>query len=329
MKVLKRLSVLALVLLFCSAMMICASAATIPADGSIWTPSDEPTQTPTQPSTPNDSDTDTHSIVVERAENGTVKANRSSAKAGTTITITVVPEDGYDLGQLQVVSSFGKEISVKKVSDSQYTFVMPDSKVTVRATFTVQSSCLRDASCPMSAFTDLIPTAWYHDGVHYCLEEGLMNGVGGSQFDPNGSTTRAMLVTVLWRLEGSPIVSTGKYFSDVPAGQWYTNAIAWASANNIVNGYGDSTFGPANQLTREQVMAIFNRYAAAKGAASDTGLSTVLQYFCSDWAKNDVRWADANGLLDNLGVDVTDMTAPASRAELATYLHRVIENIMK
>ena len=118
-------------------------------------------------------------------------------------------------------------------------------------------------------------------------------------------------------------------FFDVADGLWYSDAIDWAAAYGIVNGYGDGRFGPTDQITREQIMAILNRYAAYKGWTDGTALPMLAQYKYSEWAENNVIWAENNGLLDGLGVDVSDMTAKASRAELAAYLHRFMKNIIK
>lgn len=321
-RLMKRILCLLVLTVLCS---VCASAATIPADGSIWTPGETSTPTPSVPG-----ETQRYAVIVEKTENGTVKANQGTAAAGTVITLTVTPDQGHEVDQLQVSYSGNGKVKVTKISEGIYTFVMPKADVTVKVSFrSAVRTCLRDETCPMYPFTDLDRYAWYHDGVHYCIGNGLMNGVGNNQFDPGGTTTRAMLVTVLWRLEGSPVVASTVKFDDVPAGQWYAHAIAWASANGIVNGYGDGKFGPTNSLTREQVMAIFNRFVAYKGLTSEAAAETQTQCNCSAWAQNDVNWAAANGLLDDLGIDVTNMTAAASRAELATYLYRVIENIMK
>jgi len=182
---------------------------------------------------------------------------------------------------------------------------------------------------PVLPFTDVKKSDWFYNDVVFAYENGLMNGTGNNKFSPAVTTDRAMIVTVLWRLEGSPVVDSAVKFIDVETGAWYAAAIDWASANGIVNGYGDGKFGPTAQITREQIMAILNRYAVYKGWAEDTAVSMVAQYTCSVWAENNVNWADLSGLLADLGVDVTDMTAMASRAELAAYLSRFMENIAK
>ena len=118
-------------------------------------------------------------------------------------------------------------------------------------------------------------------------------------------------------------------FFDVADGLWYSDAIDWAAAYGIVNSYGDGRFGPTDQITREQIAAILNRYAAYKDWTDGTALPMLAQYKYSEWTENNVIWAENNGLLDGLGVDVSDMTAKASRAELAAYLHKFMMNIAK
>jgi len=183
-------------------------------------------------------------------------------------------------------------------------------------------SCKRDELCPMYLFQDLDRNAWYHDDIHFCIETGLMNGMSEYDFAPNGTLTRAMLVTVLWRLEGEPLAEDLVLFSDVPLDEWYSKAVFWAASEGIVNGYGDGTFGPANNVTREQIMAILHRYALQKKLHDGLVLPPLTTYEYSQWAKLDVFWADTVGMLKNFAIDITNTTVDASRAEIAAYLKR-------
>lgn len=178
-------------------------------------------------------------------------------------------------------------------------------------------------------FTDVAQNDWYYKDVEFVYENDLMIGTNtaGTQFSPDTIVNRAMLVTILWRLEGSPVVDSPVEFVDVPADEWYTAAVNWASANGIVNGYGEGVFGPLNDLTREQIMAILNRYAAYKGWTDDVIFPMIPQYTYSTWAENNVIWADMNGMFDGIDVDVSDLTKAATRAEMAAYLRRFCENI--
>ncbi len=249
------------------------------------------------------------------SENGKVEANCTFAIPGTTVMLTVVPEKGYVSADLTVKCG-GSDIKLTE-NNGKYQFIMPYGAVTVTGSFEA-----------VNPYNDVDTGDWFYDDVLYVTAEGLMNGTGDGNFSPYITTDRAMLVTVLWRLEGSPASDSSVHFDDVADGMWYTDAIEWASANGIVKGYGNGLFGPADQITREQIMAILNRYAAYKKWTDDAVQPKSTQYKCSIWAEKNVGWAEMNGLLDNLGTDISDMTAKASRAELAAYLSRFMKNSM-
>ena len=183
----------------------------------------------------------------------------------------------------------------------------------------------------VNPYSDVKPDDWFYEDVLYVTEKKLMNGnnVGGTLFDPDVVAVRAMIVTVLWRLEGSPSMTATVPFDDVPAGQWYTDAVNWASANSIVNGYGDGRFGPNDPITREQLVTILQRYAAGLGMAGTAPTSVPAGYRYSDWAKGSVAWAVHNGIFDGLGIDVSDLTMTVTRAEIAAYLHRFCVNVLE
>ena len=148
-----------------------------------------------------------------------------------------------------------------------------------------------------SDFTDLDPNGWYHDGVNYMIENGMMNGVGNGMFEPNGSVTRAMLVTILYRQAGSPKVTGDNPFEDVAAGKYYTDAVIWAFHNGIVNGTTPTTFEPEEPVTREQIATILYRQAGSP-AVTETDLSHFLDASdVSSYAANAVRWAVSEGVI--------------------------------
>lgn len=178
-------------------------------------------------------------------------------------------------------------------------------------------------------FTDVSDTAWYSDAVQYVYEHDMMVGTSSTKFSPDSPTSRGMIVTILHRLEGLPS-ATGTAFSDVPAGQWYTDAVAWASANNIVNGYGNGNFGPNDPITREQMAAILNRYATYKGY--DTGTASSISGFSdasrvNSYAVESMCWAVGNGLISGTGNNALAPNGNATRAQVATILMRFCENI--
>lgn len=190
--------------------------------------------------------------------------------------------------------------------------------------------CAKDDSCPLGAFGDLTAAAWYHDGVHYCLENGLMRGVSGGKFLPDGSTTRAQLVTILWRLEGSPETTGAVRFGDTAGGAWYTEAVRWAVGCGVVKGYDNECFGPDDAVTREQMAAILYRYAQHKGydviAGEDTNILSFDDAFTvSEYAVPAMQWACGSGMVHGIARDGRMLLAPGdttTRAQTATLLMR-------
>lgn len=175
-------------------------------------------------------------------------------------------------------------------------------------------------------FTDVKPGDWFYDDVMFVYEKKLMMGTSSTLFSPNEAATRAMLATILWRMEGSPAPKSSAGYSDVPTGQWYSDAIAWATEKGIFEGYSNGTFGPNDPITREQLAAIFYRYASHKGY--DTSAVGSLEQFsdkdkASSWALDALKWAIGSGLMNGKG-DTLDPTGTATRAEIAAMLHRFV-----
>lgn len=180
--------------------------------------------------------------------------------------------------------------------------------------------CPKDESCFLGRFTDTNLNAWYHDGVHYCLENGLMKGYSENTFAPNDSLTRAMLAQILYSKEGNPIVSANCSFDDVASGKWYSNAVTWAAEREIVVGYGDGTFDPDGAITREQLAVMLWRYTGSP-AASGTLNGFSDQGKVSGYAVNALRWAVETGILSGKGNGILDPKGKATRAEAATLLY--------
>ena len=260
-------------------------------------------------------------ITVEATQGGTVTADPTAAKAGTTVTLTPVPDRGYQVGAVAVTDRFGEAVAVTENADGTYTFTMPNGQVTVTVTF-------EQAPLP---FHDVTEGDWFYDAVRYAYETGLMDGVGDSLFAPNSQTTRAQLVTILYRLEGEPEVSGTSGFTDVEAGTWYTDAVAWAAANGIVNGTTDTTFAPGEDITREQLVTVLYRYAESKGY--DVSASADLSGYpdagqVQDYAQPAMAWAVAEDIVE--GVDGNlNPTGDATRAQIATILMRFCEGVAK
>ena len=191
---------------------------------------------------------------MEKAENGTVKSDHTSASYGSTVTLTVTPDTGYTLETLSVTAGSGKEIEVTNMGDSKYTFKMPDGKVTVKATF-------MDDNTMLNFFVDVPAGAYYYDAVLWAVKVGITNGTSATTFSPDNPCTRAQMVTFLWRAAGSPDpVSKTCIFADVPADAYYATAVQWAYEQGITNGTSATTFSPDATCTRAQMATFLYRY---------------------------------------------------------------------
>ena len=174
-------------------------------------------------------------------------------------------------------------------------------------------------------FTDVPSDTWYSDSIRYVSQNGLMVGIGDAAFAPDTPTSRAMTVTILWRMEGSPTVGTPILFEDVGADQWYTEAVRWAVDAGIANGYSSTVFGPDDTVTREQMAAFLYRYAAFKGCdvTADTDLSEFADAdSVSDWAITSMQWAVDSGMILGVGNNTLLPLGNATRAQTAAILTR-------
>lgn len=177
-------------------------------------------------------------------------------------------------------------------------------------------------------FADVSGSDWFYNDVRYVYEKGIMDGTGIDRFSPNAPLTRAMIVTILYRMAGSPSVSGSSDFTDVAAGKWFAKAVAWAAANGIVNGYGSGLFGPNDPVTREQLAAILYRYAVYGGMTAVT-LEENLGSFAdtaqlSAYAIQAMNWAVGQGLINGSGSNLVPK-AQATRAQVAAIIHRYLE----
>ena len=259
--------------------------------------------------------TTTYAVNVNTATNGAVAADKKTASKGTTVTVTASPSKGYVVDAVKVVDKDGKDVAVTE-KDGKYVFTMPGSAVTVTGTFKAETPA--PAALP---FTDVKSGNWFYDAVKYAYAQGLMTGTSATTFAPNGTMNRAMIVTVLYRLEKSPAVTGASKFTDVPAGQWYSDAVAWAAANKIVNGYDETTFGPMNAVTREQMAAILFRYEQVKGLENVT-LEENLNRFpdqnkISAYAIPALQWAVGQKIINGNADGTLDPTGTATRAQVA------------
>lgn len=185
---------------------------------------------------------------------------------------------------------------------------------------------MRDAALP---FTDVADTAWYADAVQYVYENGLMTGVSESEFAPDGTATRGQIVTILWRLAGSPVVNYAMRYADVDEGAWYGEAVRWAASTGVVTGYSESSFGPNDAITREQLAAILYRYVKTQGQGFTGMWYFPLRYddaaSISSWADEAMHWCVMKGLLNGTSETALSPQLTATRTQLATILQRFCE----
>jgi len=294
---------------------------------------------PPQPPSYSDDDSDpTYRVELpEGTSGGKVEVRPKWAEAGDTVTLTVTPEDGFVLSALDVTDVRGNKIEVTDRGDGTYTFRMPSRKVTVTASFASDgsySTCSGDHTCPIWPYTDAETTAWYHDGVHYIIEKGLMTGYGNGIFKPDANTSRAMIAVMLWRLEGSPAVNYLLDFGDVQKASWYTEAVRWAKSEGIIGGYENGYWGPDDAVTREQMAAILWRYAQYKGYDVSVGEDTnILSYDdafdVAEYAIPAMQWACGAGIMDGYGNGYLGPNDGATRAQAAQMLKNFMEKVAK
>lgn len=262
-----------------------------------------------------------------KSDNGAVTLSTDSARKGDVVTVTVRPATGYALDKLTVSDKNGGALALTQTSENVYTFVMPARSVEVKATFkTVNQGIVSDQGQP---FQDVVQGAWYVDAVKYAYENGLMAGVSATEFLPEAATSRGMVVTILYSMEGRPPVA-GCAFTDVSADAYYADAVCWAAQNGIVAGYGDGMYGPNDPVTREQMAIIMMNYAQYK--AYDVSQRADLSHFtdlemASVGAREALSWANAVGLMAGKGNGILDPVGQATRAETASIMgqfHRLL-----
>ena len=251
------------------------------------------------------STTPTNTVSASTASNGKVALDKSTAKKGNTVTVTVTPDAGYQLDKLTVTDAKGNTIAVAKKGDNQYTFTMPDSKVTITPTF----SKIADTKPSKNGFDDVASSDWFADAVKYVSDKGLMNGTDDNQFSPSATTTRAMLMTVLARYAGED--TTG-------GATWYEKGMNWAKTKGVSDGTN-----PTVNITREQLVTMLYRYAgspAANGSLSDFSDTASV----SSYAVNAMQWAVENGIVNGSNGKLNPQNN-ATRAEVAAILMRFCE----
>lgn len=262
-------------------------------------------------------DGESYKVTVEQPEHGTIRTSRGSASAGSTVTLTAIPDSGYMLDSLTVTDSRGVSLALTE-KNGRYTFTMPEGAVTVHAVF-VPETCDGGAGCPSRSFTDLGgPGTWYHEAVDYVLRAGVMGGYGNGLFKPDASLTRAQFVQILYNMEGRPPVAADGAFPDVASGAWCESAVAWAAQRGITGGFEDGRFQPDSSITREQLAVMLWRYAGSPSAGRALDFSDTDR--AGAYALEALSWAVETGVMSGRTGGALDPKGIATRAQAAQML---------
>lgn len=253
-----------------------------------------------------------HKVYVDKVTDGKLTVSDDWAKYGQIVYITAVPDYGCTLSSLSVRTATGDSVHVYNAQKADtYYFYMPDQYVSVSAVFTGKYT-----SVP---FNDVSYGDWYYNAVQFVYSKGIMDGVDYYKFAPNGTITRGMIVTMLWRMAGEPFEMPVTSFTDVEIGRYYTTAVAWACRNGIADGMGESTFGPNDAITREELVTLLYRYAQYFGHSC---IGTSIEGFAdagsvSSYAYNAMCWAYKAGVVTGTTGSRLNPQGTASRAEAA------------
>ena len=288
-------------------------------------PDPEPTPEP-EPEEPPYTGKYSYELTTSVGDHGSLTVDRYATE-GEKVTITVTPDEAYKLDDLSV-TAHGKDVELTANGDGTYTFTMPSADVKISATFAEDPDWTEPEPEPSTdvsdLFIDIAPDAWYKDAIQYAYDNGLMTGVSATEFDPEATTTRAMIVSILARLENVTTAQAAG-FADVDDNDWYATAVNWAANVGVVNGYEDGTFKPNTAITREQLAAILMNYAAYKGEdVSNRADLTSYTDQPSTWAKEAISWSVAEGLLTGVTADTLQPQGAATRAQVAAILQRFL-----
>ena len=254
----------------------------------------------------------TYPATAPAVPNGTVTVSPANASKGATVTVTVKPNEGYELGSLAVKDASGDLLPLADLGNGKYSFVMPDGKVSVEAEFVKTAA---------TSFADVPANAYFADAVKWAVDKGVTNGLSDTMFGPYESCTRAQIVTFLWRAAGSPEPKTMSSFTDVPASTYYAKAVAWAIENGITNGMTETTFAPDATCTRGQIVTFL--YRALKGTAS--GSTNFTDVKSDTFYADAINWAVANNVTNGTSNTMFSPNADCTRAEIVTFLYRAYQ----
>lgn len=254
-----------------------------------------------------------YDVSVSGTSGGAVSVSPESAEKGDTVTVTVVPNDGYELDELLVLDKNGNALKLTQKSDTRYTFTMPDGRTTVSAAF-IESAETETAI----SFGDVTESAYYYDAVVWAVNKGITNGITDAEFRPNVSCTRAQMVTFLWRAAGSPKADGSNPFVDVAESAYYYDAVLWAVENGITNGITATEFRPNSFCTRAQTVTFLYRAAGSPDSSSSSFTDVAADAYYADA----VSWAKTAGITAGVGNNSFNPNAYCTRGQIVTFLHR-------
>lgn len=279
-----------------------------------------PPDRPTNPSDSSTSDSDSspsHSITIpSRVTGGTVKVIPTSASERQRVTITVKAKYGYKLDKLTVTDSKGNKLELTDKGDGKYTFIMPDSKVSVDATF---AKIEETPTQPTISFTDVPSSAYYYDAVAWAVGRGITAGSGANMFSPDAPCTRAQIVTFLWRAAGSPVMSGNNPFTDVDPDSYYYNAVQWAVAQGITAGTSADTFSPDAPCTRGQAVSFLYRNEKSPAVSGSNPFTDVAD---NSYCANAVQWAVTKGITAGISANTFGQNNECTRSQIVSFMYR-------
>ena len=263
------------------------------------------------PPAPSYDDSDpTYAVSAPTAENGKIAVSPRYAERGERVTVTLTPDEGFELESLTVTDSRGNELTLTDKGDGRYTFTMPARRVEIKASFV--------ETVEVSPFADVAIDAYCYEAVKWAQEKGITGGVGNDRFAPEQPCTRAQIVTFLWRAAGSPVVNYAMDLSDVAEDVYYAEAVRWALSEGITTGAGEGSFSPDATCTRAQAVTFLARAlnANASGKAEFGDVPTD-SYFAEA-----VAWAAANGVTEGVGGGLFGSDNSCTRGQIVTFLYR-------
>ncbi len=257
--------------------------------------------------------TTNYTVTAKSTKNGTITVDKTKAASGSTVTITAKPAKGFTVETITVLDKKGNEVAVKNLGNNKFSFTMPKSDVTVSATFMEDNTML-------NFFVDVKANDYFYDAVLWAAENNIATGVDSVHFDPLGSTTRAQMVTFIWRLAGSPDFEGGETpFTDIKKSDYFYDAVVWGWNVGIINGKTDTLFAPDDIVTRGEAVTFIYRYAKVAGGDLPNPFTDVV---LGKFYYYPVLWAANNEIVKGTSTTTFSPDAECTRGQVVTFLYR-------